>query len=313
MGLLLLFLDLPAKAAVYSFDEPVSLLAQEWSVRPPPRASYLNVYYEIIDAEMPTGIRNRTYYLGVMYRIGFEAIYLSSVSLAVLTVAVVFPSLGTQRDVADMQTFRWIFVAAAAIQVFAILVTTRARYYENKGKGRNPAEHLWRELRTEVPLPDRLLLLAGVGATIWYAVEGSPRWTGAVGIAIPAVVWALRYFFGVQRPPEDPPPTQETREPTPRSMQPERQNLHAYTAVFLFGLASFSLCIAGAVRASTPSPLSTMSLLGWLALTLVVTSLLGFRQHEKRLLGSYGIQRTWLNRKQAYLIRQGYFRHVDDS
>jgi hypothetical protein len=54
-GLFLLFLDIPSRAAVFTFEDPLSLM-EEWDVRPSPRgARHLNVYYEVLDTEVPAG------------------------------------------------------------------------------------------------------------------------------------------------------------------------------------------------------------------------------------------------------------------
>jgi hypothetical protein len=41
--------------------------------------------------------------------------------------------------------------------------------------------------------------------------------------------------------------------------------------------------------------------------------LIGFRNHEKRLLGSYGTQRTWLRRNFDDLINKEYFERTSEG
>jgi hypothetical protein len=175
-------------------------------------------------------------------------------------------------------------------------------------KGRDPTARLIADLRTEIPGPDRLLLIAGLAATVWYAL-GGPQWAGAVGVGIPGSIWAVRYFGGVPRPQAPTPARPEIRAPR------GRQNLHGVTAAVLFGLAAISLSISGATQASAPSSLSSTNTAGWIALSLIAAMLVGFQNHEKRLLGSYGTQRTWLRRNLDGLIEKGYFERTspDDN
>jgi hypothetical protein len=289
VGVFLLFLDVPAKAAVASFEAPVAHIQSWQGVAPSPGASYLNVYFEVLDAEFPAGIRDRTHYLGAIYRIGFEAIYLSAASLGVLSLAVLFPSVGINRATSEDTTLRWIFVAGAVLHGAIAVGAIRARYYEHQRKRRPARQRLFDDLLTEIPWGDRMLLAGGVAGIAWFS-SGGPRWVGGAGVAVPALIWAFRYYFGVRG-----------------ADGGKSQNLHGVTAAVLFGIAAISVCACGLARATGKSPLSVAVAVGWLSLSIVAALLVAARGHEKRLLGSYGIQRAWLSQNRDQLISKGYF------
>ena len=309
IGLFLLFLDLPSGAAVFSYDAPVALLESWKDLKPAGRATHLNVYYEILDAEVPTGIRNRTHYLGAIYRIGFESVYFSATSLGVMGLMIVAPSVGKARDTASQATLRWIFLAGAIAHLGAVLSAIGRRYFEHRRKRRPPLERLLADLSTEIPWADRLILVATIAATSWFAL-GGPQWLGVFAVTTPTLLWGLRYYGGVRRAktPLSLPGGAETSVTLPApERQPSRQNLHAVSAAVFFGVAAISVCLCGVGRASAASPLSTSVTIGWVALSLVAGMLVVARSHEKRLLGSYGIQRAWFNQNKKRLETNGYF------
>jgi len=307
VGLLLLFLDLPARAAVSSYDAPVPMI-ETWEERPSGGASRLNVYYEILDAEVPTGIRNRTHYLGAIYRIGFEAIYFTATSVAVLAIAVAAPTTGPNRNDGST-TVRWLFVAGALSHLTAVGGAVVARHREHARKNRPAWKRLKADLATEIPRADRILLIVAA-VLVGACLSGFSRWLSVPGIGLPLLLWAFRYFFGVKRrePSSNEGSNSESSAGVTRlSSRGARQNLHGVSAAVLFGMSAIFVCVCAAVRAPTGSALSPAVALGWIATTLIAAMLLVARGHEKRLLGSYAIQRAWLNQNRDKLVNKGYF------
>src|SRR6266545_2151956 len=66
LGFLAYYVDAPAKAAVFSPDQPTSTLAA-WGVEPPSGMRLLNVYFVLLDEVMPAPIRARALYMGSIY------------------------------------------------------------------------------------------------------------------------------------------------------------------------------------------------------------------------------------------------------
>ncbi len=297
VGFVLLFLDLPARAAVFQYDTPVGFLRSWRDLSPRGDASHANIYYEILDVEVPAGIKTKIYYFGAVYRIGFESVYLAAVAIPVLLVAIIFPSVGVARHQTSATALRWLFFAALLLHAAIVAIALWSRYDQHRRKERpdraRTRRQRWREvggdITREVPRPDRILLGSGVVALFVNLCWGW-RWAGVVGVAMPGAVWAIRYYRGVGS-----------------SESSFRRNLHAVTATSTYGLAAISLCLIGARWAVAGSPLDARTVVGWSVASLVGGALISARAHERKLLGSYATQRTWLAGKRQKLIEEGYF------
>jgi hypothetical protein len=97
VGFVLLLVDLPTKAAVFQYRTPEQFLRSWSGLSPRGNASHLTIYYEILDVEMPVGIKTRIDYFRAIYRIGYETIYLAAVAIPVLVISIIFPSVGLAR------------------------------------------------------------------------------------------------------------------------------------------------------------------------------------------------------------------------
>lgn len=302
VGMIFLFIDVPSKAAVFAFESP-ELVLKTWSNRPPQGGNHLNVYYEVLDTIVPPAIRTRTYYLGVIYRIGFESIYLLALpGLAVLTLSALYPEVGKPAASIDASASRIILAVAAVFVLVSLIASISGRYDEHGNKGvpggMPRLRSVLMDVRREVPWPDRVGLLAGVGAAFAYALLGINRWLAAAGIVLVGGIWAFRYLVGV--------PRQDMSVGRTGTMPPLRQNLHGVSASFLFALASLTTlgcCFAGARTSTTLTPMASI---GWSTAVVLAALLIHFRGHERKLLGSYGLQRTWLLRNRARIERDYY-------
>lgn len=72
LGLLLYYCDVPAKSVGYYEGQPTDRLEAKYPDRAP--AQVLTAYLGLLNSEMPANIRNRSLYMGSMYRIGFEMV-----------------------------------------------------------------------------------------------------------------------------------------------------------------------------------------------------------------------------------------------
>jgi hypothetical protein len=276
IGLVLLFLDIPGKAAVYHYDTPVEHLTTWGDVAPRGGAAYKTIYFEILDVEVPPGIKTKVYYFGAIYKIAFEIIYLAAASVPVLALAVIFPTVGVTRH-GDERQMRALFIGACALHLCIVALALRQR----RGK-------IGADLGVEIPNIDRALLVVGaIGAAVYLVWH--LRWAGVVGVALPSLIWAGRYFRGV------------------KLASGVKRNLHASTAAVTYGIASVSACAIGVRGVSDSSSLDAQTVLGWLAASLVGAALITARDHEKKLLGVYTTQRVWLDGKRETLVDKGYF------
>jgi hypothetical protein len=297
IGFVFLFLDVPARAAVYQYDAPERLLRSWTDVEPRGGKSHLNIYYEILDVEMPAGIKTKIYYLAAIYRIGFEGIYLAAAALPVLVIPVLFPTVAESRGENSTTALRSLFAAALVAHAVIVAIALWSRYEQQRRKPRdaNRRRDVFRDVRrdlaTEIPLVDRVLLGVALVALVLNLLLRW-RWVGATSVAVVGAVWAFRYYRGVK-------------------LSNRRQNLHAVTATLTYGLAAMAVCAMGTRWAISESPLSARVIAGWAAVSLIGGALISARAHERRLLGSYSTQRAWLEGQKTRLVADGYF--VDAS
>jgi hypothetical protein len=276
-GFVLLFLDLPGKAAVFSYNTPFAHIERWGDLRPRADATVKNIYYEILDVEVPAEIRTKVSYFGVLYRIGFESIYMAATAIPILAVIGLFPATTHLRHGTANDT-RAVFAVALALHIVIGAFALASR------RGRVRAD-----LAVETATLDALVFVATGFLLILYLARAQ-RWCGLAAVLAPWVLWAFRYFAG-----------------THLRTGPGRRNLHASTASLTYGLAAVSACAAGIRSASHSGAISGSLLSGWAAASVIAAALIAARDHEKKLLGVYATQRTWLDGKREYLINKGYF------
>lgn len=301
-GMIFLFIDTPSKAAVFAYESP-ELVLKSWKNPPPPGGNHLNVYYEVLDTIVSPAIRARTYYLGVIYRIGFETIYLLALpAIVALTLSALYPEVGKPAAGVDADASRIVLTAAAAVVLTALIGSINGRYKEHGGKGVPRGLPRLRsvlgDVQLEIPWADRIVLLAAAGAALGYSAFDLNRSFAVGAIAATGGLWAFRYLVGV--------PRQDMSPGLTGTLPPPRQNLHGVSASILFTIASLTTlgcCFAGAPNSTT---LTGKVSVGWSVAVVLAAALIHFRGHERKLLGSYGLQRTWLLRNRVRIEKDYY-------
>jgi preprotein translocase subunit YajC len=292
IGLLFYFMDAPAKAAVITPLQPTELI-EKWGVTPK-SGTILNVYLLMLDTIIPPAIRARALYMGSMFRIGFEAVYLLFLtSLA----ALLEPSL-TERTVdwhGDKGPwFRYAFVVAAlAMWAFAI---RREQKVQKARRKRAKEQH-----RAYLPDSSTVRFSVAEAAVVALAFLGFAvlivyhdrvdAWTLAVPAAAVAVVWAYRYFRGYA-------PSGGTD-----TAKHPRRPINATHAVLLSGSAEV-LALGSQGLEVGKNHLSTAEELGWSIVLTVALVLITARGHERRLRGAYSSQNTWLAQNKEMVLRE---------
>lgn len=294
VGLVLLFIDVPKQSAAYKGDDLPDRELRRWNVDPSGYGGFPNLYFVMLDVSFPATIRNRALYMGAMYRAGFEGIYLVGLtSLAVLTTTAASPALGLNRHPSD--TSRIILFAAAGVHCLMFLEALRGRYVFRRGRfsSEEALKLIRRELSSDLGVAGVVALLVSAYA---YPVFVDTRRAAPliVAIAAPAVVWAFLYALG--RP--------DVRRTGLRSP------LSPATAALLYGAAAALASAAAAVSATDGSPLGTAPAALWGALSLLPSLLMSTRGHEKKLIGSFRTQTTWMRVNKRELIRE-YKLYVD--
>lgn len=276
-GLFLYFVDFPSHSATFRSGLPDRQLDE---VKLPEGLNRTNLYFVLLDTEIPTGIKDRALYMGSMFRIGFELTYLLfATAVAVVSIALLVPSAGGPRSSAEVGSVLWValgvFVGLFLLAISLDLLRV-ARQSRVKKAG-------WRKVLSKSVAGftrlDRCLLALTLGLLLAYA-RFDVRLLGGLAIALPLATWAVRYQRGY--------PGKAGREPCPRSI-----------AVVWVSLAGSVLCAVGLLALPDASALGLPEAVGWLATALFAGGIVVSRGPEKKIRGSYSTQRTWLSLSQA--------------
>jgi hypothetical protein len=285
VGLLLHFMDFPSRSAVYRSELPDAEL-EEWEL--PPDLSRANFYFVLLDTDIPSGIRNRALYMGSMFRIGYELIYLLfGTAIGVVGLAFLIPSAGPERpDIAVLPAL-WV---AAALFAAIFLVTFGLDLRHPRGSGETLRSRrgqrlqlLWRQISTF----DCVLLVASTALAVAYQRYSHAVLAGAA-IAAPAVAWTVRFQRGYFD-----------------AAGERHERLASPVAALWYCWTGAMLCVLAALNFPAHCSLGIAEVVAWLGSALFAGVLMVSRGPEKKLRGSYSTQRTWL-RLNAEALRQRY-------
>ena len=268
VGLIFYFIDAPARAAVVRPLQPTEML-RSWNVRPQ-SVSLLNAYLLMLDTIFPPAIRARALYMGSMFRIGFEIIYL----LLLTAIGVLLAGGMTVRAAEwhwEFEPFRVSFI------MLLIGVWGFALYRESQDKKRDkPRDTLMDPEPIKFSWPDVMMVIAAFvafGFMIWRAPV-LQSWVYTAPSAILAALWAVRYFRGYKS-----------------EGSSRRSPIDATNAVFLAGAAGL---LALGCQSFSPNRLTGAEEACWSCVLALAVILIASRGHERRLRGSYSSQNTWL-------------------
>lgn len=272
-GLLLYFVDFPTHSAAFRNGLPDRELEQ---FELPSWLNRTNFYFVLLDTALPTGIKDRALYMGSMFRIGYELTYLLfTTSVCVVSVALLVPSAGEPRPDASVEPVLWIalalfvglFLLALSFDLLRITRGNRTAKPDRQKKHSSVIEDL-----SSVDLC--LLVLTAISLAAYGFSDVQPL--GGVGIAVPLATWAVRYQRGY--------PSKKGRRPCRRLI-----------AVIWLSVAGAALCIVGLLAMPEASTLGLGETIGWIGTALFAGGIVVSRGAEKKLLGSYSTQRTWLS------------------
>lgn len=288
VGLVFYFVDAPSKSAVFSPLQPTDTLF-EWGIKPKEGMTTLNAYFVMLDTDIPPPIRARALYMGSMFRIGFEAIYLLSLgSLLVLLSPLMVP-----HPVHPRLHWSWIVHTPEVVTSFVAMVLTLAFAINRdrrdaKKKRRHTDIHTKRSSGV-----DWIVIVASLGAVAGMAFF----WDGVRGycLVVPPgalyLLWAIRYFRGY---------TNKDAKEMRRPIAP------GHATVLLGAVDVMVLILFSSLHPTGQRHLSPLELRAWFGVLVGALILVCSRGHEKRLRGAYSTQTSWLilNKKK---ILESYF------
>ncbi len=261
--------------------------------------STLNAYLLMLDTDIPGAIRARALYMGSMYRIGFESIYLLLLSsVGVLLAASVRSVPATDVRPADATSLDRYLVVVAVLRTYfvalrrnfisrsprrphelplrAVIRKKLSRQSQRVGSfDVRPIHFSWIDAVIVASAALGFLLLA------WKRPEGYDELKILPAAAV-LTLWAFRYFRGYRR-----------------SYWNVGVPIDAVHACFL-GTASVLLALGCLYR--TEPRLSTLQERGWSVVAIVALVLIVSRGHERRLRGAYSSQNTWLTQNKTTVV-----------
>jgi hypothetical protein len=292
VGLVLLFLDLPVKSAAYLNPSPglPNRKLESWGVDP---KRSLNLYLALLDVAIPATIRNRSLYMGSIFRIGFEGLYaLGLTSIGVFATAAAFPELGPSRG--GTTATRAILFAIPLVSLLTLsgAAWVRIQYRVNNAKGPVSTLEATRSVLNEqaggVGITGLIGIILGLGAFVVFVCSHS-SYAVLVAAAVPAIAWAVKYFRG---------------RPSGSGKGAHRLRLSPPAAVLLYAIPNaFGCCGAALVTGATTS-FDTGTALAWAGLSLIPAFLIVSRGHERKLNGSFAAQNTWMDMNKMDLLEK---------
>lgn len=275
IGLLLYFLDVPARSAAYAKNQPTDYLNEKFPEIH--SGELLTAYLLLLNTRMPSNTRNRALYMGSMFRIGVEMI----LALAIASSAVFGAALlnyGPDRGAVSAQAPR--FAAGFLVVVFVLALWANAAYGPAKA-GERLKKFLTGFLTWSMVLYCIGLALIALPVLLAHYQKLPAlqhRYVAVVGIAISIAYWNWRYVRG---------------DLSSKSTGSRREPLDSPFAGFLF-LAPILLGLSLYTPGDKNVLPSTGYLVGWIAAAGLVIAMVVIRGHERKLHGVYRGQTRWL-------------------
>lgn len=282
VGLILYFWDIPARSAAFMERQPTNYLEAQFPDIAP--GVLLTAYLSILNTKMPANLRNRSLYMGSMYRIGVEMILALAIACSVVFGASLFDYGGKTGE--SGRLVRLLSAAALAVTFMVSLLINKG--YERKnaarlriapGKGLAAVVDALKHRSMTIYVGGVVVLmlpnLTALASRLSFVWE---RGISAMGLAICTVYWVQRYVRGDRL---------EIKDPR------KRKRLEAPAAGLLFVLPLILTLVTYPPGRSTILQ-SGAPVTGWTAAACLTLVSVMIRGHERKLHGSYAGQTRWL-------------------
>lgn len=266
IGLVFYFVDAPAKAAIVKPLQPTEYL-RTWGMKPATHTR-LNVYLLMLDTEIPAAIRARALYMGSMYRIGFEAIYILLLGSVTVFFLSAFRSIDAELSLTRETSIHRFALIGLVVATWGFALWRDRTGYNSKKEAHDVEPVRWNW--TDVVL---LLAVAAGGCLLALKANDLRAWVFVVPSLLLSVLWAYRYFRGY------------------KAAEGPRLPIDALHASLLAGAALVAVLLAQFATAPRLSPTEERA---WGAVAVLAMIMIVARGHERRLRGAYSSQNTWL-------------------
>ncbi|MGH8775034.1 MAG: hypothetical protein ACRDWI_07625 [Jiangellaceae bacterium] len=210
VGLFVYFWDIPARAASYGENQPTGYLEQKYPHVNP--SELLTAYLLALNTKMPSNTRNRSLYMGSMYRIGMEMI----LALGLASTAAFAASLFEygKRDELTGHGPR-ITAAVGLVAAYTLGVIVNQGYERRTAeRSREAMTRLGRSIRTDIARGSTSLYALGavlvVLPNLTLLIDHTPsrylHATTTIGLGICFSYWAYTYVRGFATDPTTPRP-----------------------------------------------------------------------------------------------------------
>jgi hypothetical protein len=293
-GLVLRFIDFPARSAAYKNPYLPHSELRTWEIDIEPYGSFTTLYFVILDVSFPATIRNRGLYMGSMFRIAFEGIYLVGLGgVGVLAIAAAFPDLGPARGGNGWTRVVLCSVAAAYGATFVYALVRQVRYKQRAPADREkPVIPVRKELPSDIGYLGIGALVVAACALVGFAFT-EEGFLALAAVSLPGILWARLYLVGV---PDEAEPAQSHRPLSPPA------------AVLLYGGAGAAACVCTAFAVDSSSTFDTTTAAVWALLTLVPAILMADPGHDRMLVGSFQTHLAWLRNHRDEIIEAHHLR-----
>ena len=297
-GLLLYFVDAPAKAVAHRKGLPSDLIQKDWKITLAQPVSTLNMFFVMVDATMPAPIRARGLYKGSIYKIGYEAIVIASFGALVVGLGQV-ARLGGKVD-SDLRPRVVLVALAGGLLVLAVPLATLFGWLRDRHRSRVAYPSIAPSVGDMATIMLSLALIAA------YAGSDDAWILMLAASAVSYAHFLVRMHRGMRM--------------GPRSFSPilwrwvgnylsrvgsPRESVSPAFLCFPLVLALTPPYLAMASRGLPPAA-SWSALSAWLAVSISVVTLLIARGHEKGLHGAYATQKAWMQANKERLVKE-YF------
>lgn len=275
IGLLLYYLDVPARAASYSANQPTDYLKEQYPDIQP--GELLTAYLLLLNTRMPSNTRNRALYMGSMYRIGVEMVLTLAIASSVVFGASIL-TYGPNREPVSEHATR--FSAVALIVVFVIAVWGSAAYGPFKLRQRAKAfiYSFWTWSMVMYCIGVTLIAVPVLLTRYDKLPVLQNHYVAVIGLAIATTYWVWRYIRG---------------DSLRKSVSSDRKPLDSPFAGFILLLPLVLILCLYVPQDRNVLP-NAAYLVGWTSAAGLAVALIVIRGHERKLHGVYRGQTRWL-------------------